>query len=112
VVSNACGNAEALCGDLGYAAYLDAVIDSRVVGVAKPDPGIFRLALDRLGLAAADALMVGDSYDRDIVPAHGLGMRTAWLTPDGPMDRGVADLHIRSLSDLLSHVQRQEHTPA
>jgi putative hydrolase of the HAD superfamily len=112
VVSNACGNARALCDDLGYGPLLSFVVDSRVVGIAKPDPAIYRLALDRLRLPAGAVLMVGDSYERDIVPAHSLGMRTAWLVPDNEGDRGVADVRLTHLADLLAHVTEQERTPA
>ena len=51
VVSNGCGNVEVLCRELGYSAWLAVVVDSKRVGVAKPDPAIFELAAARLGVA-------------------------------------------------------------
>jgi putative hydrolase of the HAD superfamily len=112
VVSNACGNVQVLCDEFGFSPFLDCVIDSHWVGVAKPDPAIFRLALDRLGVPAASALMVGDSYERDIVPAHGIGMRTAWLTAGSGLSAGVADGVIASLDALLPLLRRPERMPA
>jgi putative hydrolase of the HAD superfamily len=113
VISNACGNAQALCDDLGYSPCLSLVVDSRIVGVAKPDPRIYQLALDRVGIAAPASMMVGDSYERDVVPAHQVGMRTAWLTPDAAAATpGVADIRIASLGDLAAHVAPVERAQA
>jgi len=53
-----------------------------VLGVAKPDPRIFRETLAALGGAPADrAWMVGDNFEVDITAAAGLGMSTCWLAP-------------------------------
>jgi putative hydrolase of the HAD superfamily len=57
------------------------VLDSALVGIAKPDPALYRLALDRLDLPAAAVLHVGDSWERDVVAAHVAGLQTAWLAP-------------------------------
>lgn len=52
--------------------------DSRSI---KPSTKLFLSALDALGASTADTLFVGDSLERDVVPARGLGMRTAWVAP-------------------------------
>jgi len=54
---------------------VDAVVDSRTHGRVKPHPTIFQAALGRLGVGAADAVMVGDSLEEDIEGARALGMR-------------------------------------
>jgi putative hydrolase of the HAD superfamily len=54
---------------------VDAVVDSRTHGRVKPHPTIFQAALDRLGIGAADAVMVGDSLEEDVEGARALGMR-------------------------------------
>jgi putative hydrolase of the HAD superfamily len=101
VVSNGCGNVGALCADLGYAPSLSVVIDSRRVGIAKPDPQIYALAADALALPPAAIMMVGDSFDRDVVPAKAIGMQTAWLHAGRECpDRRRVDLVLRSLADL------------
>lgn len=68
----------------GIAARLDALVLSYEVGVAKPDPAIFRHALDALGSGAEETLMVGDSWQDD-AGAAGIGVRTLVLPrTDGP----------------------------
>lgn len=103
VVSNGCGNVEKLCADFGYTPFLSAVVDSRCVGVCKPDPGIFTHALEKLGREPGQAMMVGDSFERDIVPAKQLGMTTAWLEGadrrDCP-DPSLVDIRLRTLGEL------------
>ena len=58
-----------------HALDVDAIVDSRSHGRVKPHPTIFRAALDALGIAAPDAVMVGDSLEEDIEGARALGMR-------------------------------------
>ena len=79
VVSNGCGNVEKLCADFGYAPFLSVIVDSRRVGLFKPDPAIFVHAAGKLGRNPGEILMVGDSFDRDVRPAKKIGMKTAWL---------------------------------
>jgi putative hydrolase of the HAD superfamily len=61
----------------------DCIIISAEVGVAKPDPAIFQLTLNHLKCAPQQAMMVGDSWTVDIIPAAALGLRTVWLTRYG-----------------------------
>lgn len=63
---------------LGIYRYLDpaAIFISDQVGISKPNPKLYRYALDRLGLAAPDVMYVGDNPLNDIVPAHAVGMIT------------------------------------
>ncbi len=76
VVSNFYGNLDAVLSDYGIRELFDVVVDSAVAGVRKPDPTIFRLALKRLAIPPERILVVGDSEDKDIRPAAGLGCRT------------------------------------
>ncbi|MEK7863932.1 MAG: HAD family hydrolase, partial [Chloroflexota bacterium] len=62
-----------------FARYLAAVIISVEVGVGKPDPQIFRIAAARLGIDPGDAVMVGDSLERDVAGAKAAGMRAVWI---------------------------------
>ena len=110
VVSNGCGNVDRLCDDLGYSPFLSIVVDSRRVGLYKPDPAIFLYASARLSLPSSSIMMVGDSFDRDVRPAKAAGMQTAWL--EGPAardcpDRGLADVSLRALADLPEALDRQ-----
>jgi FMN phosphatase YigB (HAD superfamily) len=74
VVSNGCGNVDKLCADFGYAPFLSLIVDSRRVGLFKPDPAIFAYAAEKLGRIPGQIMMVGDSFDRDIRPAKQIGM--------------------------------------
>ncbi|MBF0421244.1 MAG: HAD family hydrolase [Magnetococcales bacterium] len=48
-------------------------------GCLKPDPELYRIALQRTGYSPAQAVMIGDTYETDIAPALNLGMKTVWL---------------------------------
>jgi HAD superfamily hydrolase (TIGR01509 family) len=58
---------------------IDALVVSEAVGVTKPHPAIFRAALDQLGCASQQAVMVGDSWQTDILGARQAGIRAVWL---------------------------------
>lgn len=79
VVSNFYGNLGVVCREFSLDSLFSVMVDSAVEGVKKPDPAIFGLALSRLGVAGAEAFVVGDSYDRDIAPSKQLGCTTIWL---------------------------------
>lgn len=59
---------------LGLSPYLDTVISSAEVGLHKPDPRIFQLACDRLGVLPDEAAHIGDHHYADIVGATAVGM--------------------------------------
>jgi len=103
VVSNGCGNVDKLCDDFGYAPYLALVIDSRRVGLSKPDPAIFLHAAEQLRGTPETMMMVGDSFERDVRPARMAGMQTAWLEGEitrACPDPSLVDLRLRRLADL------------
>lgn len=81
------------------------VFVSDALGVAKPDPAIFRTALSAMGARAADSLYVGDAFQTDVVGARAAGMRVVWLNrrrrnvPEGARVR--PDAEVRSDEELL-----------
>lgn len=79
--------------------YVDALVVSEEAGVSKPDPLIFRIALDRLGCRAEDAVMVGDSWAADVTGARSAGIRAIWFNPRGhtPPDPGASVPELRVL---------------
>jgi len=83
VISNSNGSVRSVLESTALAPHLDFVIDSAVVGVEKPDPRIFRLALDQAGVAAAAAVYVGDIYSVDVVGARRAGLEAVLLDPRG-----------------------------
>lgn len=83
LVSNFYGNIESVLKDFGLDHLFGAIVESAVVGIRKPDPAIFRLGVDKLGFPADEIVVVGDSYDKDIVPATRIGCQTIWLKSIG-----------------------------
>ena len=85
------------CGALVAAVAAAAGVAPVVVG--KPQPPLFEIALRRLGLAAHEAAMVGDSVESDVAGAHALGMRTVLYAPH-EATAGSADVVVRSFAEL------------
>lgn len=65
----------------GLQPLVDTLVVSEEVGFAKPDPKIFRVALERIEATARDAVMIGDSWSADIAGARAAGIRAAWFNP-------------------------------
>lgn len=103
VVSNANGTVVTLFRRLGLLEAFDAILDSAIEGVEKPDPRLFRLALDRLGAAAATALHVGDMYEIDVVGARAAGLRAVLVDADGLYPEADCP-RVRSLLELAVHL--------
>jgi HAD superfamily hydrolase (TIGR01662 family) len=74
VISNSNGTMEELLNQLDLARHFNFMLDSAVVGVEKPHPEIFRLALDSARVAPAEALFVGDTYSTDMGGAQLAGL--------------------------------------
>lgn len=79
IVSDWGSNLRAIVSELGLDRYLDFVLPSGAVGLAKPDPAFYRVALAEAAVAPSDALMVGDSYRADVRGAWSAGMDAVWL---------------------------------
>jgi HAD superfamily hydrolase (TIGR01662 family) len=91
---------------LGIASYFDAAVFSSEVGVRKPDARIFREALDRMGLQAAQAVFVGDRLYDDVGGAQAVGMRTVhtrqFRQEDDPSVQPDAVIqHLKELPGIL-----------
>jgi putative hydrolase of the HAD superfamily len=83
IVSNFYGNLLTVCDNLGIRPLCSVIVDSAQVGFTKPDPRIFRHAVDGLGLPTSAVTFVGDSLPRDMEGARTVGMRHVWLAGDG-----------------------------
>jgi HAD superfamily hydrolase (TIGR01509 family) len=81
VISNSNGSIGALMASLGLLPYLDVVLDSGVVGVEKPDPRIFRMALERARVEPREAVFVGDLYSIDVLGARAADMSAILIDP-------------------------------
>ncbi len=73
----------------------DDLVISEAAGVNKPDPVIFEIALRAAGAAPSEAVMLGDSWENDVVGALGMGIAAAWLDRRG---LGVPDPNVPVLA--------------
>ena len=83
VVSNSEGMLDLLFTKLGIAQHFDAVVDSGKLGVEKPDPRIFAVAMERCSATPARTLHLGDSVATDVRGAEAAGIRCALVDPFG-----------------------------
>jgi HAD superfamily hydrolase (TIGR01662 family) len=114
VVSNSEGTIEQMLIEIDLRDVFDTVIDSAVVGITKPDPGIFQIALDRLAVAPTDAIMVGDSPSADIAGAQAAGLRAALLDPHDlyPWCRAPHFSDVPAFTDALLASRAGDSAPA
>ena len=121
VVSNSDGTVEAELRRLGVcyapdgaarlrrtpAVPVGVVVDSAVVGVAKPDPAIFSIALDALGVPASETVLhVGDSLRYDVAGALAAGLQPVHLDPYGFCPAPGGHPHVRTLAELADNIDR------
>ena len=91
---------------LGIAQYFDVVVVSEALGFRKPDPRMFRHALERANCKPEQAIMVGDRLDNDIAPAKRLGMKTIWIrqgwggVPEPATADETPDVQVSNLAQL------------
>jgi putative hydrolase of the HAD superfamily len=95
VVSNFYGNLEAVCESAGLAPLFGVMVDSHCVGAEKPDPAIFRAALERLRASPRTTMFVGDSLRRDREGARRAGIGFIWMAP-----QNVRDAEARASAEL------------
>jgi HAD superfamily hydrolase (TIGR01509 family) len=81
IVSNFYGNLDAVCHSAGLAPLFAVMVDSHRVGAEKPDPAIFRAALETLDATPETTVFVGDSLRRDRDGARRTGLGFIWIAP-------------------------------
>jgi putative hydrolase of the HAD superfamily len=80
--------------------YVDALVVSGDVGVSKPDPRIFEIALEKLRCAPEESVMVGDAWDADIEGALAAGIRPVWLNRGGRQGPRADGNHVSTITAL------------
>lgn len=110
LVSNASATTDGVLEALGLDGFFDTVVFSHRVGMAKPDPRIYRLALARLGVEAGAALFVGDGANREIEGARAVGLRTVYVRRRPEVL--PADHTVHELSELLPLLDTLAGSPA
>ena len=108
VISNFYGNVDRILDEAGIGRWLTVVVDSNRVGVSKPDPAIFALAIRGLGCAPDETLYVGDSFEKDVVAARAAGLRSAWLV--GSVEQPcpapeLVDVRLHRLADVEAVIE-------
>ena len=92
---------------MAIAHYFDAVVSGDTLPVKKPDPAVVNLACERLGVSAAEALMIGDSAN-DALAAQGAGMPVLLVTygySEGvPVDTIECDGLVSNALEVLDHI--------
>ena len=104
LVSNFYGNISVVLQEFNLDGIFSKIIESAVVKIRKPNPRIYQLGIEALQLPAQNVAVVGDSYEKDIVPAHTIGCKTVWIKGESwqnnEPEQGVADRIITSLKEL------------
>ena len=110
LVSNFYGNIATVLQEFKLDGIFDTIIESAVVGVRKPDPQIFTLGVEALGMQPDEVVVVGDSMDKDIIPASKAGCHTVWFKGEGwtndPVDESPAGKVITDLTQLLVNSEK------
>jgi putative hydrolase of the HAD superfamily len=94
--------------DLGYEAIFDSLVVSAEVGYMKPAPILFERAFEELGSKPENTLMVGDTYETDVVGAHGVGMRGVLIDLYGAPQEHLnsSDAVIKTIGGLPEALKR------
>ncbi len=105
VISNSDGRAEQVLKETNIAPFVDMIYDSQIVGVEKPDPAIFKKALDELSICADEAIFFGDMFYTDILGANRAGIRAVHIDPFG-FYSGWPGKRIKNVSFIPEIVKR------
>lgn len=110
IIANQSLGSEDRLKKFGLWEYIDVLAASAEEGVSKPDRRIFETALEKAGIRAEEAAMVGDRLDNDIVPANKLGMYTIWIKQGNwkaaePVEKlEFPDMTVHSLTELYERL--------
>lgn len=94
----------------GLMQYFDAIVVSGELAIGKPQPEIYQHALQLLGSTPEEAIMVGDSFQRDVLGSQAFGMRGVWISMGREQpESGDPWLTIESLAELPDLLKDKEH---
>lgn len=79
LVTNFYGNMPVVLKEFNLSGYFKEIVESSVVGLRKPDPSLFALGVEALGVEPDGIVVIGDSYRKDIYPSATLGCKTVWI---------------------------------
>lgn len=105
LVSNFYGNIRTVLKEFKLDVYFKDIVESAEVGIRKPDPRIWEIGVERLGLKPEEVVVVGDSFYKDVEPAIKAGCHTVWFKGEGwtkkTYDESIPDKVITDLDQLL-----------
>lgn len=101
LVSNYYGNVRKIAEDLDIAVYFKTITDSTIAGVRKPNPALWKLAIEDAGFCPEEVLIVGDSMKNDILPGISLGCQVIQGCPESK-EKPVDVTYVTELQQLLS----------
>jgi len=120
LISNAADDADvqALIDKAGIRPFFEMIVTSAAAGIRKPNPQIFRIVLEKLGVASGRAAMIGDTLGADILGAQNAGLFSIWITrrADAAANRAHAeviqpDAVIETLGQLPSLLSQLSQSP-
>ncbi|MEW6506760.1 MAG: HAD family hydrolase [Bacteroidota bacterium] len=109
IVSNYYGNLITVLNEIRLKKFFSLIVDSKNVGVRKPDSKIFSLAIESINSNPDETIVVGDSYTNDISPSKQVGCKTIWLNVKSweiPLDIKDADIIINSFSNIEEAINK------
>lgn len=108
LVSNFYGNVNVVLNEFHLDDCFDSVIESAVVGIRKPDPRIYMLGVEAVGVQPSEIVVVGDSFKKDMLPAKQIGCKTLWFKGEAwkkeENDESILDGVISDISQVLEAV--------
>lgn len=93
-----------ICRELGLEPYIDVIASSEEAGADKPDPAIFRFALEQIGVDASEAIHVGDQYLQDVVGARNAGITPIFIDRYDVSPEITDCARIRDLTELTEYL--------
>ena len=106
LVSNFYGNIRTVLREFALDGFFEDVVESAEVGIRKPDPRIWTIGVERLGMEPREVVVVGDSFYKDVEPALKAGCHAVWFKGEGwtrkTYDETVPDRVITDIAQLLA----------
>ena len=86
--------------------YFDEILISEEVGIAKPDPRVFQMAMSKLDATPDQSVFIGDSLEHDVSGARNAGMMTVYCNRSAKdeIDESLCDLVVTDMGELLDLV--------
>jgi FMN phosphatase YigB (HAD superfamily) len=92
--------------------YFRYLFTSKELGARKPDIAFYQSILDKMGMSSGECVVIGNDYEKDIMPAWQTGIKTIWFAPGLDSATGkAADFVIRSMNELptiITKMRRQK----